>query len=170
MVLTIGKSHVCTSGYIFDGDTLNMNYEGQQFRCRLQWIDCPESQKAGRTSEQPLILKHWELAEKAKTELFRMVDGKKIVVIPLEKDIYDRWICDLYADAVKVSANIQIALCKMGLAVPYFPQYRWKFSSRELAILRGIITETARADRAKSGIWSVPDFILPHSFKKITTF
>lgn len=165
-----GRGYLCTSGFVFDGDTLNLSHQGTQFRCRLQWVDCPEAQRSNQTSQNPLVLKHWEVAEQAKTELLKMVSGKQVFAIPLEKDQYDRWVCDLYVDSIKVANNIQINLCKLGLAVPYLPQYRWRFSNRELTILRGILTETARADRGKLGIWSVPDFILPHDFKKLNVF
>ena len=50
--------------------------------CRLQWIDTPESQKANQTSSDPLILKHWEWAKKAKTALMDLIQNKALIAVP----------------------------------------------------------------------------------------
>ena len=96
-----------------------------------------------------------------------LVANQSIIAIPLEKDQYDRWVCDCYVGAVKVANNLQIQLCKTGIAVSYLPFNRHIYNSRELNMLRGVITETANANRKKVGIWSEPDFILPYEFKKL---
>lgn len=167
MLLITGKKYNCLSKFIFDGDTLSLDFQSYQFKARLQWIDSPESQKTGQNTTNPKVIKHWEWAEKAKTALMDLVAGKSIITIPIEKDQYDRWVCDCYLGTVKTANNLQIQLCKAGMAVSYLPFNRFSYSTRELAVMRGIITETANANRRKTGIWSEPDFMLPYEFKKL---
>jgi len=167
-MLIAGNKYNCVSKFGFDGDTLNLDFPGEQFRARLQWIDCPESRKNGQNSNNPRIVEHWEWAEKAKNALMNLVAGKSIITIPIGKDSFARWLCDCYIEKVTVQNNIQVSLGKLGMAVSFLPFNRYSYNSRELAVLRGIITETANANRKKVGIWSIPDLILPYEFKKLT--
>ncbi|MEG3908663.1 thermonuclease family protein [Microcoleus sp. POL10_C6] len=166
-MITPGTVYNCFSKLVFDGDTLLLDSQGAELRVRLRWIDSPESQKNGQTSTDPGILKHWEWAQKAKTALMNYVAGKSIITVPIEKDIYDRWVCDCYFDKISAATNIQIQLCKTGMAVTYMPFNRFAYNTRELTVLRGVITETAAANRKKLGLWSEPDLILPYEFKKL---
>ena len=168
-MIVSGNGYSVLSNFVFDGDTLNLNFQGEQFLARLQWIDTPETRKPSiHTNTDPRIQAHWSWAERAKTTLINLVHQKPLICIPIEKDRFDRWVCDLYLNN-KISAtnNVQIALCKAGMAVSYLPYNRYSYSGRELAVMRGIITETANANSKKVGIWSEPNFILPHEFKKL---
>jgi len=167
-MLIAGNGYNCLSKFVFDGDTLNLDFQGELFKARLQWVDSPESRKNGQNNNDPRIVEHWEWAEKAKTALMNLVAGKPIITIPIVKDSFDRWVCDCYIERITVGNNVQVNLCKLGMAVSYLPFNRYSYSSRELAVIRGIITETANANRKKVGIWSIPDFILPYEFKKLT--
>lgn len=167
-MIIAGNGYNCVPRFVFDGDTLKLDFRGFEFTARLQWIDCPETKKSYQQSNDPIILKHWQWAENAKVALMDLVKGKSIIAIPQEKDIHDRWVCDCYIQSVKASNNIQIQLCKAGLAISYLPFNRHAFINRELILLRGVITETALANRKKIGIWSEPNFILPANFKKLT--
>jgi len=166
-MLVPGNGYSVLSKFVFDGDTLNLNFQGEQFPARLQWIDTPETKKPTQNSTDSKILNHWNWAERAKTALMNLVYQKPLICIPIEKDRFDRWICDLYLEKVSAITNVQIALCKTGMAVSYLPYNRYSYTSRELALMRGIITETANANRKKVGIWSEPNFILPYEFKKL---
>lgn len=168
-MLIAGNGYSVLSKFVFDGDTLNLNFQGEQFLARLQWIDTPETRKPSiHTNTDPRIQAHWSWAERAKTALMNLVYQKPLICIPIEKDRFDRWIVDLYLNNKISPANsVQIALCKAGMAVSYLPHNRYSYTSRELAVMRGIITETANANRKKVGIWSEPNFILPHEFKKL---
>ncbi len=166
-MITENNRYLCYSKFVFDGDTLNLDFQGEQFKARLQWIDSPESRKNEQNSTHPRVLNHWDWAERARTALTNLVAEKPIIAIPLEKDQYDRWVCDCYIDTVKIANNLQIALCKLGMAVGYMPFNRHIYSIRESAVLRGIISATATANRKKVGIWSEPEFILPYEFKKL---
>jgi endonuclease YncB( thermonuclease family) len=167
-MITLGKKYNCTSPFVFDGDTMNLDFQGEIVRVRLQMIDTPESRKNRQNSDDPNIVDHWEWAEKAKTALMDLVKGQTIITYPIGRDIFDRLLCDCYIERVTAKNNIQINLCKSGMAISYLPFNRYSYNSRELAVIRGIITETANANRRKTGIWSNPDFILPNDFKKLT--
>jgi Staphylococcal nuclease homologue. len=167
-MIVAGNGYNCVSKFVFDGDTLKLDFKGFEFTARLQWIDCPEIQKRTQESTGATILKHWAWAERAKTALMDLVYQKSIIAIPLEKDQSDRWVCDCYINKVSAANNIQIRLCKAGLAVSYLPFGRHNFNTRELVLLRGVITETANANRKKVGFWSEQNFILPADFKKLT--
>lgn len=170
MAIIIGKPHICTPGIVFDGDTLNLSTEGEQFICRLQWIDCPEAKKSVQNSTDPLILSHWQWAIEARNALMNLVQGKQLIAIPLEKDIYDRWVCDVYVGATLLANNVQINLCKLGLGVTFAPFNKFDFTARNMSLLFAIIKQTTLARKNKIGIWSVPNFILPHEFKKLTNY
>ncbi|MEG4857090.1 thermonuclease family protein [Microcoleus sp. K1-B6] len=167
-MITPGTAYNCFSKFIFDGDTLNLDFRGTDLGVRLRWIDTPEAQRSGVTSTDPRVLKHWEWAQTAKTALMNMVANKPIIAIPIEKDQFDRWICDCYFDKISAATNIQILQCKSGMGVSFLPYNRFAYNTRELTVLRGIITETASANRKKLGLWSEPDLILPNEFKKLT--
>ena len=167
-MLRAGNEYSVLSKFVFDGDTLNLNFQGEQFLARLQWIDTPETRKPSiHTNTDPRIQAHWSWAERAKTALMNLVSGKPLICVLAERDRFDRWIVDLYLGKVSAATNIQTALCKAGMAVSYLPHNRYSYTNRELAVMRGIITETANANRKKVGIWSEPNFILPHEFKKL---
>jgi len=163
-----GTIYRCTSSYVFDGDTLNLDIQGAVFKVRLQWVDAPESKKNNQNSADPRILEHWEMAENATIALKNLVRGKALIAIPSGKDYFDRWLCDCYIGTISAVNNVQTLLCKLGMVLSFLPFNRYAYTSRELAIIRGIITETANANRKKVGIWSKPDFILPSDFKKLT--
>ena len=165
-MITSGNEYSVLSKFVFDGDTLNLNFQGEQFVARLQWIDTPEIKKPTQESTDPRVQSHWNWAERAKTTLMNL-NGKPLICIPIERDRFDRWICDLYVNRVSAATNVQIQLCKTGMAVSYLPHNRYSYSIRELAVMRGIITQTANANRKKVGIWSEPGFILPYEFKKL---
>ena len=166
-MIIAGNGYSAISKFVFDGDTLSLDCKGDKFTARLQWIDTPEAKKPTETSIDPTFQTHWIWAARAKTALLNLVDKQNLIVIPSEKDQYDRWVCDLYIGKVSAATNVQIQLCKAGMATSYLPFNRHSYSSRELTLLRGIITETANANRKKVGIWSEPNFILPYEFKKL---
>jgi hypothetical protein len=167
-MITPGTAYNCFSKFVFDGDTLTLDFRGAEIRVRLRWIDTPEAQRPGVSSTDPRILKHWEWAQKAKIALIDLVKERAIIAIPIEKDQYDRWVCDCYLDKISAATNIQILLCTAGMGVSFLPFNRFAYNTRELTLLRGIITETASANRKKLGLWSEPDLILPNEFKKLS--
>ncbi len=98
-MLVPGNGYSVLSKFVFDGDTLNLNFQGEpfggvypersrraqgkQFPARLQWIDTPETKKPTQNSTDSTILNHWNWAEKAKTVLMNLVYGKSLICIPI---------------------------------------------------------------------------------------
>lgn len=153
---------------VTDGDTLLLNYQGENFSSRARFIDCPETQKKNLSSQDPQILTHWKYGELAKEFTKNLVTGKSLLVIPIEKDIYGRWVCDWYLGTMTHPKNVQLQLCKAGLCTHFLPLQQYQFDSdRELNLVIAIFKACAIACKNKLGFWQEPDFILPSNFKKI---
>lgn len=171
MKLVPGKVIKCRAGFIFDGDTLKLRLsestDAVEIICRLQWIDTPEVKKAGQSNDRPEIIKHWEWGEKSKKALTELVKGQELIAVPLEIDRYNRHICDLYVGTAVIKNNVQVNLCKLGLAVSSFPFQKFSFTSREQTLLRNVVKEVSLANKKGIGIWSEPTFISPYEFKRI---
>lgn len=84
--------------HVADGDTINLQVQGQRERIRLASIDAPESE--GRTDRpgQPY-------ADQAQQALTRLVANKTLTVRCFEKDQYGRHICDVLLPDVRQTAN-----------------------------------------------------------------
>lgn len=164
-----GKKFVSPVNFVNDGDTLILEKDGVEFKCRIRWIDAPETNK-GHSSTDPKIINHWDWADKSKSFLYNLVWDKKVTVIPIEIDQYNRWVCDLYlGDRIITSTNIQLQLSNAGMCANSLPFQMYNFpTSRDLSLFKGILTNCANAYKKKLGIWSSPDFIIPYEFKKLT--
>lgn len=156
-----------TIKFISDGDTLKLNYQGQDFYSRARWIDAPEIQKHGQFSANPKILKHWEWATKSKDFLASLITNKTLIIIPYQLDDYGRWLCDWYVNTVSAANNIQLQMCLNGMCAYYLPFQYYDFpTSRELNVYTGIIKNCAKAYQLKSGFWG-DNILLPYEFKKL---
>ena len=112
---------------VADGDTLTMKTaDGRALRIRLAEIDTPE--------------KGEPFANRARTELNRMVRDRDIAVRLFDVDSYGRIVGRVYVDDLDVNA----ALVEQGLAVVY---RRWAEDPRLYEL-----EEQARAE--KRGLWS----------------
>jgi len=174
MEIIKGTAYKAEVGFIYDGDSFNLKLisptgsESQGIICRSQWIDTPETQKPGKSSIDPLVLKHWEWAEKAKFALMNLIQNRALITIPYEQDMYKRWVCDIYLDSVLLANNVQLKQIKSGLAVSQLPFNRHIYNVRETGLLRSIINAAATANRNKVGLWAEPHMILPYEFKKLS--
>lgn len=167
-MLRPGNQYKCSLVSVLDGDTLELNFEGETFKTRLQWIDAAEIKKKSQNSTEPRIIEHWSYGDLAKTTLINLLSTKPIIIIPVLIDIYGRWICDCYIDKVSLKTNIQVELCKLGMAVSYYlPTERYEYSDRELDILLNIIKQTALSQRNKIGFWMSKEIIFPHDFRQL---
>jgi len=167
-MLRPGNQHKCNLVSVLDGDTLELNFEGETFKARLQWIDSPETKKKSQNSTEPRIIEHWSYGDLAKTALINLLSTKPIIIIPVLLDIYSRWICDCYVEKVSLKTNVQVELCKLGMAVSYYlPTERYGYSDRELDILLNVIKQTALANRKKLGFWKSKEIIFPHNFRQL---
>ncbi|NQE36726.1 thermonuclease family protein [Microcoleus asticus] len=174
MEIIKGTAYKAELGFIYDGDSFKLELvspkgtDSQTIICRSQWIDTPESQKPDKNSSDPLILKHWEWAQKAKLALMNLIQNRALIAIPYEQDIYRRWVCDVYIDNLLLSNNVQVKQAQSGLAVSRLPFNRHIYNVREINLLRAIINAAATANRKKVGIWAEPNMILPYEFKKLS--
>jgi len=124
---------------VADGDTITVLYKGkQQYKVRLQHIDCPESSQAFGT--------------KAKQTLSAKVFGKIVSVKWTERDKYKRILGDVYIGKRRINAE----MVNEGMA------WHYKFFSKDASI--GAIEAKARA--AKRGIWSQPNPVPPWEFRR----
>jgi endonuclease YncB( thermonuclease family) len=156
-----------TIKFISDGDTLKLNYNGQDFHSRARWIDAPEIQKPGQYSEDPKILKHWEWAIKSQEFLGSLINNKTLIVIAYQQDQYNRWLCDWYVNTVSAANNIQLQMCLAGMCAYYLPFQHYYFpTSRELNLYTGIIKNCAKAHKMKLGMWG-DNVMLPYEVKKL---
>jgi endonuclease YncB( thermonuclease family) len=175
-MLIVNSKTKCQVVEVTDGDTLTLNYKGEIFKARLQWIDAPETNKK-EISYDLNVIEHWKYGLLAKGYLQKLLVNKVVTIIPIIKDIYSRWVIDCYIstnldlsveDELTVENNVQIALCKLGLAVSYYlPTDRYEYNDRELDLLLGIIRETAFSNRTKLGFWNCKKFNFPHNFRKM---
>ncbi|MEG5043438.1 thermonuclease family protein [Microcoleus sp. B4-C1] len=174
MEIIKGRVYKAEVGFIYDGDSFNLKLlsatgtESQNIICRAQWIDTPESQKPGKSSTDPRVIKHWEWAEKAKLALMNLIQNRALIAIPYEVDQYQRWVCDVYLDNLLVSSNVQVKLAQSGFAVSRLPFNRHIYNVRETTVLRSIIAGAATANRKRIGVWSQSNMILPYEFKKLS--
>ena len=176
-MLTVNSPAKCQVVEVIDGDTLSLNYNGEIFKARLQWIDCPETRKKNQNSDDLSVLEHWKYGLLAKEQLQKLLVNKLITIIPILKDIYGRWIVDCYTstnldllveDKLSTNNNLQVILCNLGLAISYYlPTDRYEYNDRELALLLGVIQSTALSNRVKLSFWSCKNIIFPHNFRKM---
>lgn len=171
-MLIVNSPAKCEVIEVIDGDTLNLNYQGEIFKARLQWIDSPETQKKNQISSDPNVLEHWKYGLEAKQLTEKLLIDKEVVIIPILKDIYGRWVIDCYitnsSDDLSLSSNLQVLLCNVGLATTYYlPTERYEYNDRELNLLLSVIQGTALANRSKLGLWSCKNIIFPHNFRKM---
>ena len=176
-MLIVNSPTKCQVVSVIDGDTLSLKHEGEVFKARLQWVDCPETQKKNQKSDDLSVIEHWSYGLKAKEEVEFLLYTKTITIIPITKDIYGRWIVDCYIstnsdllveDNLSINNNLQTLLCSLGLAISYYlPTDRYEYNDRELVLLLSVIQSTAFSNREKRSFWSCKNIIFPHNFRKM---
>jgi endonuclease YncB( thermonuclease family) len=156
-----------TIKFVSDGDTLKLNYDGQEFHSRARWIDAPETQKVGQFSDDPEVLKHWQWAVKSKDFLKGLLNNKTLIIIAYEQDQYDRWLCDWYVNTVSATNNLQLQMCLNGMCAYYLPFQYYDFpTTRELSLYTNIIKNCAKAHKMKLGFWQ-ENVMLPYQIKQM---
>lgn len=119
---------------VYEGDTLDVLYNGQTERIRLNGIYCPKT-------DQPF-------GQNAKDFTFQRILGKEVTVQPYKRDRHGRTISDvLLADGTNVSQE----LVKAGLA------WHYKRYSKD-QVLADLET---KARTAKQGLWGDPRAMAP---------
>ena len=175
-MLVVNSKTKCQVVEVIDGDTLTLNHQGEVFKARLQWIDCPETSKK-QVSNDLIVIEHWYYGLIAKEQVEKLLVNKVVTIVPILKDVYGRWIIDCYIstnldlltkDNLSTKNSLQVMLCKLGLAVSYYlPTERYEYNDRELKLLLGIIKETAISNRTRLGFWNCKNIIFPHNLRKM---
>lgn len=122
---------------VIDGDTFEIEYDGQNWKVRLLGIDSPESVHPDRPAEP--------FGEEAKVYLKSLLDGKHVTLIFEDRlmDTYDRLLAYAYVDKLFVNRD----LLEKGLADFYDEFY---FSQRSyFAHYRSLARDK------NLGIWSI---------------
>jgi endonuclease YncB( thermonuclease family) len=172
-MIEIGKKYLAKVIFVTDGDTLLLEVNGEQFKSRARYIDCPETQKTHNINEFDLtirdrVMTHWQWATTATNFLKSLVEGKEITIITIERDVFDRVICDWYlGKSIAQSKNIQLKLSQEGLCTHFLPLQQYNFPPRELNLILAIFKGAAIAHHKKIGFWKETDFLLPSDYKKL---
>jgi endonuclease YncB( thermonuclease family) len=150
---------------VVDGDTLYFTLGDRRYLSRARWIDCPELRKPGQETDNELVLKHWEYAEVAKQFLEEIIKEDFLVVIPVAKDRYGRWLCDWFFNRKAIGTNIQEKIAKNGLCT-YIADYNcYNCSEDELYIYLMVTKQACKAFSKRIGIWEIEDFIYPYKVR-----
>jgi len=124
---------------IIDGDTFEGRAGNETYRVRLNGIDAPEKKQ--------------DFGNVCKQRLGALCAGGLVKAILLNKDFFNRWVCDVY-NAKGVNVNQQ--LVKEGLA--------WHFTkySKDPVLAR----VQKEAQHLKEGLWQLTTPIAPWEFRK----
>lgn len=167
------KKYLAKVIYVVDGDTLLLEVNGEQFKSRARWIDCPETKKNRNITEfdltiRDIVMTHWQWGNTATNFLKSLIEGKEITIITIGKDEFDRVICDWYfGKSIAKSKNIQLKLSEEGLCTHFLPLQQYHFPARELNLVLAIFKKSAIAASKKIGFWQEMDFLLPSEYKKL---
>lgn len=138
---------ICQTTKVSDGDSINVDCDGEKLKLRFCGIDAPESR-------QPL-------GAESKAFLSKLVENKQVIVRPMEQDKYDRTVAEV---SVKVgddeyAHNVNTEMVKAGMAYHY-KQYSSSCPSRE-----AIASAEDFAKDKKLGVWS-GDYEKPWEYRK----
>ncbi|MCA6521761.1 MAG: thermonuclease family protein [Pseudanabaena sp. M051S1SP2A07QC] len=138
---------ICQTTKVSDGDTIAVDCDGEKLKLRFCGIDAPESKQ--------------QLGAESKALLSKLVEGKQVIVRPMEQDRYDRTVAEV---SVKVgndeyAHNVNTEMVKSGMAYHY-KQYSSNCPSREAI---AIAEDEAKSN--KIGVWS-GDYQKPWEYRK----
>lgn len=133
---------------VVDGDTIIVNYQGQQQRVRYLMIDTPESVKEG-VKEQP----YGKASSKRNETLLK---AAKQVFIEFDKgprtDDYDRLLAYVYADDILVAKQLLLE----GLATVSYVNPPNNSKEKEFRQAQ------QEAKEQKLNIWSIDNYVKPN--------
>jgi endonuclease YncB( thermonuclease family) len=123
---------------ITDGDTVKVLQGSEQFKIRLNRIDCPEKKQAYGT--------------KSKTALSEKIFGKEVRIEYQKKDKYGRILGDVYQGERWINKEM--------IAEGWAWHYRYFDKSKELE------QAEKQAREKKNGLWADKEPIPPWEFRK----
>ena len=149
------KTIIPNSVYALDGDTLILRQQGESFKVRLKFIDCPEKKKNTDKSSDPLDLSQWELGERALSYTVSWVKNKEVSARISGEDQYGRFLGELFPLGSRASSlSLQSRLVRVGLAVAYFPLELRLETKEDLWLAAAIARAQHLSQKEKNGIWS----------------
>lgn len=95
-----GKRFSAVVSYVYDGDTVQL--QKNKLRVRLWGIDAPEKGEPG--------------ADAARKALIKLIDGKKVSVLPIDKDRYGRTVARIF---LKNGRDVSALMIEQGHAIEY---------------------------------------------------
>lgn len=129
---------------VVDGDTIEVDQQGQTHRVRIYGIDCPEQ-------GQPF-------AEEAREFAALVVAGKEVSVTPVDVDRLDRIVADVAFLDNDTMRHLNHELLDMGLA--------WWYRT-ECPEAHHLESLEAGAREAKRGLWADPSSIPPWEYREM---
>lgn len=131
--------------HVADGDTINIQVDGERKRVRLASIDSPET--AGRTDRpgQPY-------AQQARRALERMVLHQQLSLRCFEQDRYGRYVCDVPLTKTKTANQIMV---EQGWA--------WAYTGSSRRYLRdeSLVSLQEQAQQKGLGLWQSQKPVAP---------
>ena len=124
--------------YVYDGDTVLMNMNGEKRKIRLYGIDAPEMSQ--------------EFGDKSRALLSRLVEKKKITVSVTGEDRYGRVIGVIFVDGMDVNA----LMLKNGAA--------WHYKDFDKSTEYAELESLARMERL--GLWATRSIMAPWEYRK----
>lgn len=115
--------------YVVDGDSLKID----ETSIRMAGIDAPEYYQTCKDKNN----EQYNCGIEAKNALDAMVEGKNVRCDKVSKDIYNRELCECYADGV----SLNLKMLEKGWAVPYRTDNK------------GYKKAAEKAQKDKIGIW-----------------
>ena len=148
------NSLLCTVTKVSDGDTINVNCDGQKKRVRLCGIDAPETEH-GSKAGQPL-------GEESKAMLKRLVEesGNKVGVATHEVDRYGRDIAEVWENKGDNGKLFNTELVQAGLA------YNYKKYSGRCLNAESIDSAETLAKEKRLGVWDGKRYEYPWDFRR----
>lgn len=143
VILTLSPCHAesfigkCVG--IYDGDTIRVEYEGEDYDIRLDGVDCPEENQS--------------FHKEARQFTSDLLSGKDILVELIDEDQYGRCIA-----RVKIGyRDLSLELVRAGLA------WHYKKYSSDPAIAQA----EEEAKKKKKGIWSMENPVAPWEHRQM---
>lgn len=124
--------------HVIDGDTVDVLVVNQPIRIRLAGIDAPEKGQAFGT--------------KARKVLSDMVKNKRVTVVEVDKDQYQRMVAIIKLDDL----NINQEMVRQGMA--------WVYTNYNQDYNLPLLEAKARAN--KTGLWSQANPVPPWLYRK----
>ncbi|MEZ5425863.1 MAG: thermonuclease family protein [Pyrinomonadaceae bacterium] len=129
---------------VYDGDTISLqNEENKIFTIRLQGIDAPEGKQS--------------FGKDSKEKLANLILGKNVIVVIDKRDIYDRYIGNVYYQG----QDIGLLQIKAGMAW-HFKRYQEDQTAQNR---KKYAQAEQEAHDARVGLWEVKDPTPPWDFR-----